>query len=84
MQHVCSYEARLPFPSARLATIVSVAVSVDAELRPEQVTRHLTVEQSTLVIRLSATDPKQLRTAISSLFDFIRVSVSTLNTVPHV
>lgn len=80
---LCTYEARLPFPTARLATIVCEAVNADPELRPEQVTRDMSVDHETLVIRLSATDVKHLRTAVTSLYDFVQVSITTLATVPH-
>ena len=69
------YEARIEMPSAELANIVATVINVDPELRPEEVARSLRVEGSAFVIDVAAKDPKSLRTAVGSLYDFIRVSM---------
>lgn len=71
----CKYEARIEMPTAEQAIIVSKAVSVDPELRPEEVSRIIRAEGNSIVIDVAATDVKSLRTAVSSLYDFIRVSI---------
>lgn len=82
-EKTCSYEARINLPHAWSATIVAEAVSVDPELRPDQVTRQLTVHDSAVLINVTAMDAKMLRTAVTSLYDFIRVSIHALATVPR-
>ena len=42
------FEASLPFSSARDAKAVAEALSADAELRPEYVSREITVDERTL------------------------------------
>lgn len=79
----CSYEGRICFPQRHQAEIVAEAVSTDAELRPELVDRHVYIDNSTLVIQVEATDVKVLRTAVTSFYDFIRVSIRTLAIVPQ-
>lgn len=73
-----TYRARIEMPTAHLANIVATSVNVDPELRPDQVSRHLQVDSNAFIIQLSATDPKSLRTAVSSIYDFIRVSVTAV------
>lgn len=79
----CSYVGHICFPHRREAEIVAEAVSADAELRQELVDRRLHIANSTLVIQIEATDVKVLRTAVTSLYDFIRVSIQTLVIVPQ-
>ena len=43
-----SFEASLPFSSARDAKAVAEALAADAELRPEHVSREITVDEETL------------------------------------
>lgn len=69
------YEARIEMPTPEQATIVTRAVSVDPELRPTEVSRVLRVDGSAIVIEMAATDAKSLRTAVTSIYDFIRVSL---------
>lgn len=81
--HPFRYTARLPLPSARHAQIVAEAVSADPELRPELVRRTLHTDGCDLVLDLRATDARSLRTAVTSLYDFVRVSVTTLAAFPE-
>lgn len=79
----CTYEARISFPDRRHAEIVAEVISTDAELRPKQVDRRLTVKDAMLVIQVDAIDAKVLRTAVTSLYDFIRVSIEALAIMPR-
>lgn len=69
------YKAQIEMLDAKQATIVARSVDVDPELRPEEVTRSIRVEGNAFVIEVAASDAKTLRTAVTSLYDFIRVSL---------
>lgn len=72
------YRARLQLPSPRHAEIVAAAISVDPELRPDDVDRSVTADGAVFVIDVAARDPRMLRTAVGSLYDFVRVSLTAL------
>lgn len=72
------YHARIEMPSQKLANIVATSLNVDPELRPQQVERNIQVDGNAFVIQVSAKDPKSLRTSVSSLYDFIRVSLTAI------
>lgn len=74
----CTYQARIEMPSAKHAEIVATAVNVDPELRPDEVSRTISVDGNAFVIDVAATDAKSLRTAVASLYDFIRVSLAAI------
>lgn len=73
-----TYQARIDMPSAKYAEIVATAISVDPELRPEEVSRTISVDGNAFVIDIAATDLKSLRTVVGSLYDFIRVSLAAI------
>lgn len=69
------YEAHIQMPNAFSASVVAQAVSVDPELRPHMATRDVKAEDDFIHINISATDVKTLRTVVTSLYDFIHVSL---------
>jgi len=73
-----SYVAHIQLQSITQANIVASAIGADPELRPEEVDRKIYVEEDMFVMHLSANDLKTLRTAVGSLYDFIRVSLLAL------
>lgn len=74
-EHPNHYEANIQMPTPFLASVVAQAISVDPELRPADVTRKVFAQEHDLVISIHAKDPKSLRTSVTSLFDFIKVSL---------
>lgn len=72
------YEARIEMPSESYAEIVAKAINVDPELRPDEVSRIIHVDGNAFIIDIAATDLKSLRTSVSSVYDFIRVSLAAL------
>ena len=72
------YSATIKMPSEEYALIVCRAVSVDPELRPDEVDRSITAHGDVIHINVSSTNVKTLRTAVTSLYDFIRVSMKAV------
>jgi tRNA threonylcarbamoyladenosine modification (KEOPS) complex Pcc1 subunit len=72
------YTARIDLPSPQFATIVATALSVDSELRPALVDRTVTVDGSTIAIRVAATELRVLRSSALSILDYAIVSLAAL------
>mmetsp|Transcript_7948 Transcript_7948/g.9948 ORF Transcript_7948/g.9948 Transcript_7948/m.9948 type:complete len:83 (-) Transcript_7948:537-785(-) len=66
------------FASPEHANLAVQALSADVELQPKKVTRNLTVDGSTMCIKICAVDERMLRIAMSSFFDMALVVVKTL------
>lgn len=77
-KYACHYDASITFPFERYATIVARALSTDDELRPDHVRREIQVEGTVLRLRMDATDIRSLRTSVTSLYDFMRVSIEAV------
>lgn len=75
-----SYKACLQLPSQRFAEIVNAATAVDPELRPGEVERITYAEGSQFHIHVSAQSARSLRTAVTSFYDFVKVSLAALET----
>jgi len=75
-----SFNGRMEFDSAEDAAMVRNSLSVDPELRPQQVSRKLTVECSTLVIHFEAVEVRLLRAAVGTFFDLLILATQTLET----
>ena len=71
-------EIRIPFETPKHAEIAMQTMEVDKELKPDRVSRVLTVEGSSLVARIAAIDPKHLRQSLSGVFDMAGVVARTL------
>lgn len=78
MIHIHKYEARIQMPNAFAAEVVAKAVSVDPELRPDQVNRTVSADGCFIVLKVDAKDVKSLRTAVTSIYDFLIVSVTAV------
>lgn len=72
------WEAGIEFGSPHHAQMVCDALSVDAELRPDDVTRHLQVLGSALHIKFRAKQIRMLRAATGTFLDLVALSVRTL------
>lgn len=60
------------------AQMVKNTLSVDKELRPEDVIKTFKVSQSTLTIEFAATDARFLRSSVGAMCDLMRLAVRTL------
>lgn len=69
---------RATYASHADACMVRDTLAVDPELRPEQVTRALTVEGSDFVMKFNAADVRTLRAAVSTFCDLLALVTRTL------
>lgn len=77
-----TFSIRCPFPSSNHATIVANTLSVDEELRPQFVTRDITADGSSLIVRFAAVDLRTLRAASATFCDLLDLSCRTLEAFP--
>ncbi|KAK9806454.1 hypothetical protein WJX73_009385 [Symbiochloris irregularis] len=73
-----SFKSTVTYASAEHAEMVKNALSVDPELRPAVVSRHLTVEGCKLVTSISATDLRTLRAAVGPYCDLLKLASRVL------
>ncbi|GJQ08958.1 hypothetical protein GpartN1_g749.t1 [Galdieria partita] len=69
----CYEEHWVPFQSPELALVALKSIQADPELRPNQVKRILSVQNSLLHIELYAKDERALKMALQSLQQMIYV-----------
>jgi len=88
-----SYEASIPFPSSKEATIVANSLNADAELRAESVLREIAVEDNTIKVGLfsplcgltqpqvkfQATEAKLLKSAVGTFLSLAALSADTID-----
>ena len=72
------WEGRIEFETSGHADLVNQALSVDPELRPDDVTRELKTEGTVLVIRFRAKQLRMLRAAVGTFLDLVALAVRTL------
>jgi EKC/KEOPS complex subunit PCC1/LAGE3 len=73
------WEAKIHFENAAHAVLVNQALSVDPELRPDDVKRLLQVRDSTLIITFEAKQMRMLRAATGTFLDLLALAVRTLD-----
>lgn len=77
---------QITFESAQHASYICQALSVDPELRPQEVERELKAEGSIFMMRFRAKQPRMLRAAVGTFLDLVALAVRTLeafkDTVP--
>ncbi|KAL0024205.1 hypothetical protein WJX77_008186 [Trebouxia sp. C0004] len=69
---------RATYASHADACMVRDTLAVDPELRPEQVTRGLSVEGNDFVMKFNAADVRTLRAAVSTFCDLLALVTRTL------
>jgi len=69
---------RIPFASAKHATIAKQAIEVDAELQPHAVERSLTVEDDTLVATFKTLTIRLARLTVNGFLENVDLVVRTL------
>lgn len=72
----------MPLREDRFARAVFDALVVDVELQPERVSKTLTLERTTLVVKFAAEDWRMLRVAAVSFIEYLGVAVRCVNTLP--
>ncbi|KAI8985889.1 CTAG/Pcc1 family, partial [Pilobolus umbonatus] len=69
----------IPFPNDRLASIAEQVLSVDKELRAEQVKRTLTVDKNTLKVHFQCDNIKLLRVSVNSFLESLLMVTRTMD-----
>ncbi|CAK0786080.1 hypothetical protein CVIRNUC_009293 [Coccomyxa viridis] len=72
------FQSEHEYQSAGAADMVMKTLSVDPELRPQQVTRKLSVQGRSLQIFFSAADAKTLRAAVGTFYDLLGLATRML------
>jgi len=73
------YELVINLHRTEYAQAVCKALAVDKELHPEDVQKLLSEDGAVLRVNFSAVEPKILRTAISSFYDFLTLAINTVD-----
>jgi EKC/KEOPS complex subunit PCC1/LAGE3 len=77
-KHAFSHTMRVTYPTAESASIAYNSVSVDDEIRPDRIYRHMRIEENVLVCYFSASELKFLRVAISAFLEMLALATETL------
>jgi len=73
-----NFFGRATYASHADACMVRDTLAVDPELRPEQVTRALSVEGTDFIMKFNAADVRTLRAAVSTFCDLLALVTRTL------
>eukprot|EP00210_Caulerpa_lentillifera_P005918 g5658.t1 len=76
LKHI--FEACLPFASNEEASAVTAALSADAELRPEHVSRSIVVEDNILKVTFRATEARLLKSAVGTFLELAALAAATI------
>ncbi|KAI9209884.1 CTAG/Pcc1 family [Polychytrium aggregatum] len=74
----------VPFPNAALAQIALKTLSVDRELKSDQLQREMRVEGHYLYIDFKASTARLLRASVSGFFDMLILVCRTMDEFAHV
>ncbi|KAI7864402.1 transcription factor Pcc1-domain-containing protein [Spinellus fusiger] len=77
MEHTLQLE--IPFPSERLATVAMRVLSVDKELKADQVQRTLTTAEEILTVRFECTSTRMLRVSVNSFLEMVGMVTKTMD-----
>ncbi|ORZ11200.1 CTAG/Pcc1 family [Absidia repens] len=69
----------IPFPSAKLATIAMRVLSVDKELKTDQVKRTLECDDALLKIHFASVSAKMLRVSSNSFLEMVLMVTRTMD-----
>ncbi|ORY84454.1 CTAG/Pcc1 family [Protomyces lactucae-debilis] len=70
---------RVPFPTEALAQIACRSLSPDAEVKPDQVSKTVSVEGRDLLCRFQCTSARTSRVSLNAFFDSLEVVVRTMD-----
>ncbi|KAK0548478.1 hypothetical protein OC845_003555 [Tilletia horrida] len=74
-----SFTLKIPFPNAASARLVADVLSVDRQLRPQEVTVDHSVIGSTLVVQIDASSIRQLRLSINATLENAALVTKTMD-----
>ncbi|CAG8446005.1 2727_t:CDS:2 [Ambispora gerdemannii] len=77
LQHIMSLS--IPFPSPRLAIIAARALSVDKELKSDEVTRTIHAKDEKLLVEFKCSSVRMLRVSVNSLMDMVIMVTRTMD-----
>ncbi|ORX56250.1 transcription factor Pcc1 [Hesseltinella vesiculosa] len=72
-------EIGIPFPSANLANVAKQVLSVDKELKSDQVQRTIHVEDSLLKVHFDSVSAKMLRVSANSFMEMVLMVLRTMD-----
>jgi EKC/KEOPS complex subunit PCC1/LAGE3 len=73
-----SYSSTVTFEEENHASTVHTAMSVDAELRPDDVKRELSLDGTRMTLAFASNDARMLRAAVGTFYDLLALAVRTL------
>lgn len=73
-----SFTSTVTFEDAHHASMVHTAMSVDAELRPDDVTRKLSLDGNQMTLAFASNDARMLRAAVGTFCDLMALALRTL------
>ncbi|KAG2186226.1 hypothetical protein INT43_002664 [Umbelopsis isabellina] len=73
-----SRHLEIPFPTPRLAEIAQRALSVDKELKGDQVKRSISVEDNMLKVDFDCISVRMLRVSTTSFFEMLTMVTNTM------
>jgi len=76
-KHPYTHSLQVTYPSADVALTVFRSVSVDEEIRPERIYRHLRLEGSVMHCFFSAVELHFLRVSVSSFLEMLALATDT-------
>jgi tRNA threonylcarbamoyladenosine modification (KEOPS) complex Pcc1 subunit len=73
------YDLEVDYPRPEWAQYVANSLAVDKELKPQKITKTITVVNGkTLKVKFVCVDLKLLRTAVTSFYEFLILATNTL------
>ncbi|KAH8556605.1 CTAG/Pcc1 family [Umbelopsis sp. PMI_123] len=73
-----SLHLEIPFPTPRLASIAQKTLSVDKELKVDQVKRTISANGDKLTVDFDCSSVKMLRVSATSFFEMLTMVTSTM------
>lgn len=77
-KHAFTHTMRVTYPTVESASIAFHSVSVDDEIRPDRIYRHMRIDDNVLVCYFSAIELKSLRVAISAFLEMLALATETM------
>jgi EKC/KEOPS complex subunit PCC1/LAGE3 len=71
-------QTEVTFDASREAEVVYEVLSVDPELRPNDVRRNMRLDGSTVTVEFAAREMRMLRASVGTFYDLLDLAVRTL------
>ncbi|KAI8063855.1 CTAG/Pcc1 family [Gongronella butleri] len=72
-------DLEIPFPSAHLATVAMQVLSVDKELKTDQVQRSMECKDTLLKVHFASVSAKMLRVSTNSFMEMMQMVLRTMD-----